>query len=373
MCRKPHVLPVRKDLLLVFQLLQGHVEELGFDLLACRRPQLLLGHTLLEGEPLVVEADLPEKLLLQSLVGGKRNDPGLFPVDADDGFLFGHVLQDPVQIAQRDPRPHGKPARREPLNPRAPQDHGHPLDVSPRAEQLQLHGKPLLCLFLLHGIGVEDLAAAHRADGGVAADHEPVPPHGHDGLFQQQLGVDLLPRLELLPVEKDDAGHDLAGPRVEARERAVLQYPARPRKILEMDVETLGGLEDVRMGHHVAPVERGALDALEVDGGALPGFGVFLRFVVDLDAAHLGVDALGQDLDGVAHAHATGDEGPRDDAAESLHGEDPVDGNPEQAAVAALADPGGHLLDGGGELRDPLARDNGHRDDRRFHQGRSSS
>ena len=226
-CRKPHVLPVRKDLLLVFQLLQGHVEELAFDLLACRRPQLLLGHALLEGEPLVVEADLPEKFFLQSLVGGKRNDPGLFPVDADDGFLFSHVLQDPVQIAQRDPRPHGKPARREPLHPRAPQDHGHPLDVSPRAERLQLHGKPLLCLFLLHGIGVEDLAAAHRADGGVAADHEPVPPHGHDGLFQQQLGVDLLPRLELLPVEKDDAGHDLVGPRVEARERAVFQYPAR--------------------------------------------------------------------------------------------------------------------------------------------------
>ncbi len=91
---------------------------------------------------------------------------------------------------------------------------------------------------------------------------------------------------------------------------------------------------------------------------------------MDLEAADARFEPLGKYLDPVAGVDRAGQDGPGDDGAEAAHGEDPVDGHAEDAAVRAWGDAASDLLKGGLELADSGSGQCRDGEDRRLGQKR---
>ena len=69
------------------------------------------------------------------------------------------------------------------------------------------------------------------SDGGhwrVRPDHEPVSSSSQEGPFQTELDPSLLSRSDLVPLQSDDAGHDLRGAEMDSDSLTVLDRPPRP-------------------------------------------------------------------------------------------------------------------------------------------------
>ena len=131
------------------------------------------------------------------------------------------------------------------------------------------------------------------------------------------------------PVHRVHARHDLARPDVETH---ALARPERGRGVgqeLARRVEHEGGLEEAREREHVAPLDRRALDALEVHRGALAGHRRRDGLAVRLDAAHLGLEPAGVDLDALVEGEPAGGDRAGHHRAEAPDREHAVDRQPE--------------------------------------------
>ena len=188
-------------------------------------------------------------------------------------------------------------------------------------------------------VDVQDLAAAPGEGRREAADHQAVAGFQGQGLPQEELHVAGGPRGQFVGVQEQRHGDAFAGAGVEAHRLAVLQGPGGAGQDLQEGVQAPGGQQGPRGRHHHAPLHFFLFQALEVDGGAVAGQGLFHGLAVHLEAPHPGLVARGIDGHRLPHLQAAGDGGAGDHGAEALDGEDPVDGQAEDALARASAAP----------------------------------
>src|SRR6267142_1571962 len=219
-------------------------------------------------------------------------------------------------------------------------------------------------------IDVEQRAAADRHDRRVGADDEPVAgPRDQRPLETKPREARLTGR-ELGPVQQQRAGHDLARSDVEPHPRARPEGAWRILQELKRSVYKVRGHERAGQSVYVTAGDRGPLETLQVDRGALSRSGRGHRMAVGLQPPNLGLGLSRIDLDTVVDTERARGERAGDDGAESLDGEDPVDGEPRKLVGLAL---GHRLREGakrGAEVVEPLARLGGYRENRRARQKR---
>ncbi len=143
-------------------------------------------------------------------------------------------------------------------------------------------------------------------------------------------------RLDHRPVHEEHARHDLLRPHVKADTVTRFERPRRVGQELERGVGEQGRQERAGRGDHVAALDGRALHALQIDGGTLPRLRTLDGPAVDLEAAHLGLDAARKDLDAVVHAEPSGHERPRHHGPEAFDGEDTIDRQPRRLVRGAL-------------------------------------
>ena len=199
-------------------------------------------------------------------------------------------------------------------------------------------------------VDVQGLPAAPGEGRGDAADHQAVAGLQGQGFSQEELDITRAPGREFVGVQQQRHGDAFAGAGVEAHRGAVLQGPGGAVQNFQEGVQAPGRQQNPRRRHHHAPLHFLLFQALEVDGGAVAGQGLFHRVAVDLEAPDLRLVPRGIDADRLPHLQAAGDGGAGDHGAETLDGEDPVDGQAEDALDGFGRDLLGQLRQGGQEV-----------------------
>ena len=126
---------------------------------------------------------------------------------------------------------------------------------------------------------------------------------------------------------------------------------------MEFGVEQGGGDQAARSGRHVAPVDLFLFNALEIDGGTMPGLDQVDILAVHLDAADLGGEAAGVERQLGSGLNTSGKRGAGDHRAESLHRKDPVHRHAKRSEFLVEVYRGDLGVEQADDLVDPLAAD----------------
>ena len=184
-------------------------------------------------------------------------------------------------------------------------------------------------------VDVKQGAAADGDDGRVGADDEAIAGQRDQRRLQTDACEGTLAGGELGVLEQQHAGHDLARADVEAHAVAVLERPRRIGEQLEQAIHQDRRNQRAGETDHVAALDRGTLQALEVDRGALTCARLGHSVTVRLKPADLRGRSPWKDLHPVVDREPAGHQRAGDHGAESLDGEDPVDGQTRQGVGRA--------------------------------------
>ena len=265
--------------------------------------------------------------------------------------------------------------------PRGPEGHaagerGHPHAAGARVTDVLLHhrvGRAVaqqrqvrdqrgrLALEAWRG-DVEQRAAADGHHGRVRADDEAVARERDERGLEPESREGRPPGRQLLRLQQEHARHDLARPGVQADAIARLQRAGRVGQQLERAVHQPGRHQGAGEAQHVPALDGGALDALQIDGGALARARLGHRMPVRLQAAHLGLQRRREDLHPIVHAEPPGHERPGHDGAEALDGEDAIDRQPRELVGAARRHLGRQVAQRDAERVQPLPGPRRHRE-----------
>ena len=205
-------------------------------------------------------------------------------------------------------------------------------------------------------VDVEERAPTDGDDRRVRADDEPVPGHGHHGLLQPDPDGGALAGRQLGAIQQEDARHDFRGSGVEADPVARLERPRSVAEQFQGSVDEPRGHQRARQPEHVAAVDRGALQPLQIHGRPLARHRPLDRAAVDLQTPDLGLYASGKHLDPVVDLQLPGGQRARHHGPEAPDGEHTIDGEPGQLIGRARRDRRGESPQGRPQLAEPLAR-----------------
>ena len=187
-------------------------------------------------------------------------------------------------------------------------------------------------------VHVQQRAAADGHDRRVRPHHEAVARQGYHRRLEPQADERALARLERRAIEKEHAGHHLAGPDVEPDAVARLQGSRRVGQELERSVDRRRRDQRSRQAHHIAPLEGRTLEPLKVHRRALAGVRFGDGLAMGLQAADLRLKSARKHLDAVVDSQAAGGQRPGHDGPEALDGEHTIDRQARELVRRARGD-----------------------------------
>ena len=180
----------------------------------------------------------------------------------------------------------------------------------------------------------QDHTASKGLDGRIKADNEPVPTFHRHRFLESELGVGLLPRADLLPIQEDHLADLLGRAEADMYQRVVFQLPLCVPEHLHLCVSHHAGEQHARGRQHV-PALHFVFFQRQVQRRPLSGFRFRLRRIMILDAADADFPSLRVDHDLFPGHAGAFHQGPCHHRSEALHGKHPVHRETEQLRRAA--------------------------------------